>query len=119
MAWCQFSLGTGLPFLCDMNRDLPHFEGHYLKGIRSFLRHINGYIILDETYIPALQRENDRHLMDMVINSGKFSNRQIHLINYCRLYLSVHTLSDITKANGKWLHMEFLRGKIESQSPNS
>ena len=48
--------------------------------------------------------------MDIVIDSGKFSATQINKINYCRVYLSVHTISDITKANGMWLHPEFLTG---------
>ena len=34
VAWCQYSLGTGVSFLHDMNRDLPHFEAKWLKFIR-------------------------------------------------------------------------------------
>ena len=70
------SLGTGVSFLQDMTRDLPHFEAKWLKGIRSFLRHINVYLLLDESYIPPLQQTGDKHIMDVVIDSKKFTNKQ-------------------------------------------
>jgi hypothetical protein len=83
VAWCQFSLGTGVPFLQDMNRELPHFESKWLKGLRCFLRHINGYIVLDDDHVPPLQRKGDFHLMDKVIDSQQFTFSQIKKINYC------------------------------------
>jgi len=111
------SLGTGISFLKDMNRDLPHFEAKWLKGLRSFLRHINGFIELDEDYVPPLQREGDKHVMDLVLNSSKFSPKQVKSINYCRIYLCVHTLSDLTKSNGKWIHPEFINGRHTKSTP--
>lgn len=119
VAWCQFSLGTGISFLQDMDRDLPHFEAKWLKGIQLFLRHINGYLILDKDYVPPLQRENDQHIMDIVIDSKKFSARQIELINYCQLFLSVHKIFDISKVNGKWLHPELIKGQPTNQTPKN
>ena len=119
VAWCQYSLGTGKPFLNDMQRDLPHFEAKWLKNIRSFLRHINAHLELDEDFVPPLQREFDAHIMDIVIDSKKFANCEIERINYCRLYLQVHTISDITKSSGVWLHQEFLQGKHTIETPTT
>ena len=102
-----------------MQRDLSHFEAKWLKNIRSFLRHINAHLELDEDFVPPLQREFDAHIMDIVIDSKKFANCEIERINYCRLYLQVHTISDITKSSGVWLHEEFLPEKHTIETPTT
>ncbi len=47
------------------------------------------------------QREHDVHIMDRVIDSGKFKPREIRMVNYCRLFLGVTTVSDVSTADGK------------------
>ena len=110
VSWCQLSLGTGISMFDDQ-RDLLHFESKWLRFIRNFLRHINGRFELDNAYVVPIQREGDVHLMDIIIDSKQFSKNQINQLNYCRMFLSVYTLSDITKSNGLWLHQEFVDGK--------
>jgi hypothetical protein len=41
--------------------------------------------------------------MDAVLQSGKFKDKEIRWINYCRLYLQAVTISDLTQANGIYL----------------
>lgn len=87
VTWCQSSLGTSIPFLQDMEQDLPHFESKWLKNIRAFLRHCNSTIELDNPQVPAIQRINDQHIMDLVLDSKSFKPTEISHINRCRLYL--------------------------------
>ena len=105
VSWMQLSLGTGESFLSDVHTPHPHCESKWLASLRKFLASINGTIELDEDFVPPLQRENDTYLMDAVLDSGKFKDAQITAINYCRLYLQVVTLSDISTADGTSLDM--------------
>ena len=45
-------------------------------------------------------RKNDQALMDMIIESNTFTPDEIIKINYCRIYLQVYNLSDITNGFG-------------------
>ena len=57
--------------------------------------------------------------MDVVIDSQQFEPSEVTLINYARLYLDVHTISDIAEANGKYLDTAMIGGKLELASTES
>ena len=61
---------------------------------------INGFY---ERTTPT--RKNDKALMDMIVESDRFSPNEKEKINYCRLYLQVQNLSDIT--NGQGEHIDY------------
>jgi hypothetical protein len=68
------------------------------------LRTIDGHFDLDEDYIPPPQRELDIYLIDLLVTrSDAFIPDEARIINYCRQYLGVVTLSDITNATGDQL----------------
>jgi hypothetical protein len=46
------------------------------------------------------QREHDIHLMDLVTRSDAFTDKEAAILNHCRMYLNVTTLSDISTAKG-------------------
>jgi hypothetical protein len=72
-------------------------EAKWLGLLRLYLRRLDARIeVLDNAYIPSLERLHDRHIMGMVRQSNQFTPKDIRLINYCQLYLQVVTLSDIT-----------------------
>jgi hypothetical protein len=48
--------------------------------------------------------------MDKVVDSGAFTTLQLQEINRCRLYLDVSTVSDLTTANGKFIHTAISQG---------
>eukprot|EP00957_Ditylum_brightwellii_P126829 9668070-Ditylum_brightwellii.AAC.1 len=50
--------------------------------------------------VYPIQRINDRHIMTMVVQSNEFTPIEMKKINYCREYLGVTTLADITLADG-------------------
>ena len=101
VAWTQHSVGTSISFLTDTTTKLPHsIESKWLQSLREYLRVIKGHIELDQTYISTPERVHDYFIMDAVIQSGKFKDKEIRWINYCQLYLQVVTISDLTQANG-------------------
>eukprot|EP00957_Ditylum_brightwellii_P121808 9288920-Ditylum_brightwellii.AAC.1 len=53
---------------------------------------------------------NDEHIMTKVIQSGKFKDKDIQQINYCRIYLNVTTVADVTLASGKQLNPHMYKG---------
>lgn len=103
VAWAQINVGVGYSIFEDVTSSLPHFESKWLDSLRQFLRLIQGRLRLDKTFVPEIQRVNDSHIMDHVLERGNFTPSQIRKINYCRLYLQVVTVSDIATANGTHL----------------
>ena len=84
--------------------------------MRNFLAKINATIDVDDPGVPPKQREGDEYLMDMILESGQFTNIEIRRLNYCRLYLQAVTLSDITEANGNQLDMSKRLGEMSMYS---
>jgi hypothetical protein len=69
---------------------------------------------VDQPGIPPLIREHDQYLMGIAIHGGKFKPHQIRRINYCRLYLNVTTISEITNAKGNMIDPAMMNGTRES-----
>jgi hypothetical protein len=69
---------------------------------------------VDRPYTIAPERTNDKHIMDWIIESKKFHDKDIRILNYCRLYLNVTTISELFDATGK--HM--LPLMYQCQRPN-
>jgi hypothetical protein len=88
-------------------------EVKWLQSLREYLRHIGASLQLDSSYIPSLERVHDHHIMDVIIQSAKFTPKEIKTLNYCRMYLQAVTLSDITNAAGNALDMHMLAGNVE------
>jgi hypothetical protein len=103
VSWIQYAVGTGTSFLTDVSTHLPHLESKWLKSLRQFLQTINASIDVDIPIIQPLQRVHDCYLMDVILANDTFTPKQVCLIHYCRLYLQVLTLSDITLVNGTHL----------------
>ena len=62
----------------------------------------NSYNIKLEGYYEhtTLTRQNDKSLMESIINSDRYTDDEILSIKRCRLYLQVQNLSDITNGQG-------------------
>jgi hypothetical protein len=119
VAWVQYAAGTGISFLIDVTTNLPHMESKWLKSLRLYLFTINGTIEVDDDIIQPLQRIHDCYLMDAVVAHDQFTPKQVCLIHYCRLYLQVLTLSDITLANGTHLDQAIHQGTKSLLSSNT
>ena len=57
--------------------------------------------------------------MDVIQESGAFTNAELRRINYCRLYLQATTASDITSVSGHRLDPSNLKGEWSLQSSRS
>jgi hypothetical protein len=90
-------------------------EAKWLASLRQFLQSVGGTIELGENNIVPLQREHDQLLMDYVLSSGKFKPAQIRRLNYCRMYLNVLLLSDITNASGDMIERSMYSGDKPSK----
>jgi hypothetical protein len=120
VAWTQFSIGTSKSFLWDTTTSLPHtVESKWLQSFRSYLQHAGARIELDKDYVPPIERVHDSHIMDLIVSSNQFTEPKIRQLNYCRLYLQALTISDITKANGRFLDTDMLHGVIQKHSSSS
>jgi hypothetical protein len=100
LSWFQFCASVGNPVFLQPDWQLPHLEGHGLVCIRNFVAYIDAALELTKTHVKPLQRKGDKFLMDRTCNSGLFSPAKLKRLNYCRLYLNVLTLSDVTDAKG-------------------
>jgi hypothetical protein len=55
---------------------------------------------IDGLWQPTENRVHDIAIMESLIASGRFTNKELKEINYCRIYLQVFFLSDITNIQG-------------------
>jgi hypothetical protein len=72
--------------------------------LREFLALVNGSIITEHSYTITLRRVHDRAIMDVVI----VTPTEYKTINYCRMFLRVHSIADLTLAGGKHIDASFL-----------
>jgi hypothetical protein len=47
---------------------------------------INATIELDDNGVPPLQQHDDQHIMDLILDSDRFTKAQICRLNYGRLF---------------------------------
>jgi hypothetical protein len=86
----------------------PHLESLYITSLREFLASINRSIVTEHPYTIPLQRVHDRAIMDVVITSNLFTPMECKIINYCRMFLRVHSIADLTLAGRKHIDASFL-----------
>eukprot|EP00957_Ditylum_brightwellii_P012180 920448-Ditylum_brightwellii.AAC.1 len=115
----QHQSGWQTSLLKDTISVLPHVESHWLPSLRSYLGSYGLSFDLSYTGVYPLQRVNDCHIMNAVIHSQQFTAIEIKRTNYCRLYLGVTTVSDITLADGYTLNPYMKAGNKSLLSSSS
>jgi hypothetical protein len=109
MSWIQKYSGMGTPNLQKPNLVLPHLMYlPFITSIRELLSKINGRLDLNENFAVPLQRKNDEHLMEIVINSRILTLKEIVLFNYCQHCLETYTISNTSEANGQYVDEAYL-----------
>ena len=119
VAWAQYSAGTSTPIFQNPKVPLPHMESRYIKSLRNNLAAIGGSLELDKVYVPPTLRENDKHIFDILLETQRFSDKELHLLNYCRLYLGVVTLADIILPDGETFDEDIEQGVLSCSSCRS
>ena len=119
LAWCQRVCGISQPILEFPGIALPHLETAFFPSLRKYLHSTNAALMLEQTHVTPLQRIGDFHLMDKVLQRSRFTEQQIRLINYCRMFLQVHTVADIATAGGTHVDPCFIHGNPSLLSSRS
>jgi hypothetical protein len=102
---CVLQSGFHSPLLQDPTVPAPHLEGLYITSLREFLSSINGSIVTEHSYTIPLQQVHNRAIMDVVIASNLFTPSECKTINYCKMFLRMHSIADLTLAGGN--HIDF------------
>ena len=127
LAWAQYNAGTSISILEDTTTNMPHFESEYLASLRGYLASTRSVIELNENFVEPKQRDGDEFLMTIALASQKFKPAQLKRINYCRMYLNILLVSDITNAKGDYIdHLVFsgeappaiTKHKVNQAKPN-
>ena len=106
ISWAQFLAGTSVSVFEDVSTPIPYLAPmKWIPQVRQFLHSTNCHIELEATFLPKLQRENDRFLMDLVLESMTLTPMELQMLNACRMYLGVTLLSDIVTPDGKKLSL--------------
>jgi hypothetical protein len=98
----------------DVHTKLPHMETVWIQSLRTYLVAIHGQIEVQNPGVPSILRENDQYIMDIAIQSGKFKPNHLRPLNYCRLYLNVTTIAEITNATGTAIDQAMFNGSRDA-----
>eukprot|EP00957_Ditylum_brightwellii_P063435 4815484-Ditylum_brightwellii.AAC.1 len=99
LSYVQLVSGSGAPFLSKVKENRTYVPDSWLGHLRTFLSQCKGGITIPHAWLPSLQREHDKILVD-VFGSLKPSTLTLERLNAVRLYLGALTLSDIVTDNG-------------------
>ena len=113
LAWAQYNAGTGISILEDTTTAMPHLESEYLASMRGYLASTGSFLELKDNFVVPKQREADNFLMTIALESRKFKPAQLRRINYCRMYLNVLHVSDITNAKGDYIDPLMFSGEAQ------
>ena len=108
----QYTAGVSFHIFERPKAHLPHLEGTWLLHFRTLLANLDATMIVANTTIVPIQRENDEYIMDRVLTSRKFTDREIRSVNYCRLYFKSICISDICSACGTRLEEGVASGRL-------
>jgi len=95
VAWAQWQAGVQEPIFANPSFPCEYIECRWLKSLRHALSSANASLRFLQTFIYTSDRLNDPFLMDVAIQSGAFSDKELKIVNYCRLYLHVLTVSEM------------------------
>ena len=70
--WAQYNAGVSFPILQEPQLKLGHLESIWFKDLRDFLATHSMSLTITNPGIIKTQRENDCHLMDVIIQSNIF-----------------------------------------------
>jgi hypothetical protein len=97
--WLQLNSGFGGP-LMESKDPLMFLDSNWLLHSRSFLVQINAKLKVDDVWLPKLERQNDRTLMD-IFSKLKYQTHLIRKLNYWRIFYQVNTVADLCMADGR------------------
>lgn len=112
--WAQWYSGHHSPIFEDVNYPIPYLDCRWLRSLRTFLNNIRAAIHLDISNVASCERSNDIYIMNYARECGLFNEHDIAIINYCRLFLHVTTVSELYQPDGLTLIPDLFHCRRES-----
>ena len=101
LAWAQWNAGTGTSILSEVHDPLPYLEARWITSLRNSLAMANIFLTLDRPYVVNIERHGDVFLMDWIRTMTTYNERQMQILNCCRLHIHVTTISELLDTNGR------------------
>jgi hypothetical protein len=118
--WAHFCARVSFPILESTNVPLPHVEAKWPMSLQQYLNDTQGSFQIQYPGVPNKMRDHDEYIMDIAMNMSKLKPGHLRRINYCRMYLNVTTISDITNATGDIIDAAAFEGRREyTQAKNT
>jgi hypothetical protein len=73
---------------------------NWITKVWEHLHMCKATVEVDGLWQPEANREHDTVIMEMMIASGRFTNKELKVINNCQIYLQTFFISDITNLKG-------------------
>lgn len=100
MSYTQLLVGSGSSFFSILFSKYKKWLNHNrLTSLWEFTDKIQLQLTIKREWIPTLPRERDIFLMDYFVRQ-QYKSSDLKLLNQCRLYLQVLSLTDICSADG-------------------
>ncbi len=112
LLWAQWQTGHHISILED-TRPFPYLECRWINSLRAFLHSINAKIYVDLPLVSSIERSHDQYILKIAHDCGLFTPHDLNVINYCRLYLHVTTLSELFDANGRYIMSDIYQCRRE------
>ena len=113
----QLHSGLSTPILQQQKTQKAYFESSWIYCLHALLTENKLQIEVQNNWMPVTQRTRDEFLMDKWTNSNR-KKTELILLNSCRFYLQVSTVSDIATFDGTEIEKEYfevIRAKRKSQ----
>jgi hypothetical protein len=68
---------------------------YWITEVWEHLHTCKAAVEVDGLWQPKANREQDTVVVETLIASGRFTNKELKQINYCRIYLQAFFISDI------------------------
>jgi hypothetical protein len=88
----------------------------WIMEVWEHLQTCKAKVEIDGLWQPTENRVQDIVIMESLIASGIFTNKELKEINYCRIYLQAFYLSDITNIKGNKIEAGRVHKQAGSQS---
>jgi exonuclease III len=101
LQWYQHVAGVSFSVIEHPERLIPHAVGEWFNNLRKSLAEIQGSIHIEHLPKMTPYRIGDRAIMEALLAlDTKLTNKELIMVNRCRLYLRVTYISEITTADG-------------------
>ena len=118
MSYLQLLAGCGTLFLNQDENNFKWLETGWLQSLWSFASKYSLKFLYPTGWVPPKPRSYDMFLMDF-FQQCKLTVKDMRVLNRCRLYLQVLTVSDIMTADGKAILPAIKTGQLLDDRPSN